>query len=184
MNALETINTPVGSYAPDFELPGIDKQVHHLRRYLESFRAVGVILMSNHCPYVKLYVERLKSIQTEFYKQGFTLIGVNGNDASQIPTESFENMKAFAADRKLNFPYLWDSTQDVTRSFGASKTPMAFLIDKDGILRYKGLIDDYPQDPLAVKRHFLKAAIASLIQGKEIFPKETEPVGTALVWRD
>ncbi|BAZ65498.1 hypothetical protein NIES4106_02370 [Fischerella sp. NIES-4106] len=34
MNQVETNNTPVGIYAPDFELPGIDEQVHHLSRYL------------------------------------------------------------------------------------------------------------------------------------------------------
>ena len=60
MNLVETIDTPVGSYAPDFEIPGIDDQVHHLRRYLEKFRAVGVISMCNHCPYVEWYIDRLK----------------------------------------------------------------------------------------------------------------------------
>ncbi|MCX7593791.1 MAG: thioredoxin family protein [Fischerella sp.] len=183
MNILETIDTPIGSYAPDFELPGIDEQVHHLSRYLEKFRAVGVIPMSNCCPYVKLYLERFKNIQAEFQEQGFTLIGLNGNDASQLPTESFENMKAFANLNQLNFPYLWDSTQDVTRSFGVSKTPMAFLIDKDGVVRYKGLIDDNPQNPLIVQRHYLKTAIASLLRGQKIYPTETQPVGSALVWR-
>ncbi|WP_026731644.1 thioredoxin family protein [Fischerella sp. PCC 9605] len=183
MNILETIDTPIGSYAPDFELPGIDEQVHHLSRYLEKFRAVGVIPMSNCCSYVKLYLERLKNIQAEFHEQGFTLIGLNGNDASQLPTESFENMKAFAKSNKLNFPYLWDSTQDVTRSFGVSKTPMAFLIDKDGVVRYKGLIDDNPQNPLTVRGHYLKTAIALLFKGQKIYPTETQPVGTALVWR-
>jgi peroxiredoxin len=184
MNVLEIIDTPVGNYAPDFELPGIDKQVHHLRRYLEKFRAVGVISMSNHCPYVKLYLHRLKNIQREFYKQGFTLIGVNGNDASQLAIESFENMKALAADWKLNFPYLWDPTQDVIRSFGARKTPTAFLIDSNGVLRYKGLIDDNPENPSGVKRHFFKTAIACLLRGQEIYPKQTEAAGTAIVWRN
>ena len=54
MTILETIDTPIGSYAPDFELPGIDNQVHHLSRYLEKFRSVCVISMCNHCPYVEI----------------------------------------------------------------------------------------------------------------------------------
>ncbi len=183
MNILETINTPIGSYAPDFELPGIDEQVHHLRRYLEKFRAVGVISMSNHCPYVKLYLERLKNIQAEFGEENFTLIGLNGNDATQVPVESFENMKAFATATKLNFPYLWDSTQDVTRSFGANITPMAFLIDRNGVVCYRGQIDDNPENPSAVREPYLRKAIASLLKGEEIYPKETQSVGTYLVWR-
>ncbi|MEA5569469.1 thioredoxin family protein [Calothrix sp. UHCC 0171] len=182
MKTLETIDTPIGSYAPDFELPGIDGQVHHLSRYLEKFRAIGVISMCNYCPYVGQYIERLKLIQEEFGSQEFTLIGMNGNDTNRDLMASFESMKAFAVERGLNFPYLWDSTQDVTRSFGASKTPTAFLIDQDGVVRYRGQIDDNPQNPAAVKVQYLRNAIASLFNHQEIEITETAAIGTPLVW--
>ncbi|BBD59883.1 hypothetical protein NIES2109_26740 [Nostoc sp. HK-01] len=184
MTILETIHTPVGGYAPDFELPGIDERVHHLRRYLEKYRAVGVVFMGNHCPYVNLYLEKLKKIQGEFAGSGFTLIGINGCDAIKYPTESFDNMKAFATHQRLNFPYLWDSTQDVTRSFGAIKTPMAFLIDSNGLVRYKGQIDSYPQAPSSLREDYLRNAIASWFKSQAINPQETEPVGTSLIWRN
>ena len=54
---METVGTTIGSYAPDFELPGIDNAVHHLARYLERSKAVGVVFMCNHCPYVRLYLQ-------------------------------------------------------------------------------------------------------------------------------
>ncbi|MBN3888235.1 MAG: thioredoxin family protein [Nostoc sp. JL31] len=184
MNLLETIDTPVGSYAPDFELPGIDGQVHHLRRYLEKFRAVGVISMCNHCPYVERYLGRLKNIQAEFAPKSFTLIGLNGSNVDYDTRSSFENMKAFARRHQLNFPYLWDSTQDVTGSFGATKTPTAFLIDTNGIVRYKGKIDNHPQERLSVGEDYLRSAIASLFKGEEITIPQTEPVGTTLIWRN
>lgn len=175
MTITDTIDTSVGSYAPDFELPGIDAQVHHLSRYLEKFRAVGVISMCNHCPYVGLYLQRLKNIQAEFIYQGFTLIGVNGSDAS------FDNMQAFAQATDLNFPYLWDPTQEVTRSFGSIKTPMAYLIDAHGVVRYKGQIDDNPQNSEAVQQDYLKRAITCLLAGQEIIPTETKPIGTPII---
>ncbi len=192
MTILETIDTPIGSYSPDFELPGVDERVHHLSRYLENLRSVCVISMCNYCPYVELYVSRLKSIQAEFSPRGFTLIGLNGSHANDndvkngedfSPGSNFENMKAFAQQHELNFPYLRDSTQDVTCSFGAIITPTAFLIDHHGILRYKGQIDDHPQDPLAEGTDYLRNAIAALFQGQEIQPVQTQPVGTPLVWR-
>lgn len=183
MTLLETINTPVGSYAPDFELPGTDNQVHHLGRYLKTFRSVCVISMCNHCPYVELYLDRLKSIQAEFAPGGFTLIGLNGSDVNHESGSNFDNMKAFAQRYELNFPYLWDSTQDVTHSFGAMTTPTAFLIDSDGILRYKGQIDDHPQEQSATGADYLRDAIASLFTLQTIQLPETEQVGTALVWR-
>ena len=184
MSLIEKIGTPVGSYAPDFELPGIDDQVHHLSRYLENRKGVGVIFLCNHCPYVLSYVDRLKQVQDQFQNQGFTLIGINASDAQQDPQESFENMKKFALDNQLNFPYLWDSTQDVAYSFGAEITPEAFLIDAVGVLRYRGRIDDNAQEPNAVQMLFLQKAIAALLSGEEVSPKLTRPIGSTLKWRN
>jgi peroxiredoxin len=184
MSVLKTMDTRTRKYAPDFELPGIDNQVHHLRRYLEKFRAVGVISMCNRCPYVELYIEKLKKLQTELGKQGFTLIGVNGNIAQNDPSESFDCMKAFARKYQLNFPYLWDSTQDVTRSFGATKTPTAFLIDKDGVVRYRGQVDSNAQEEDAAEKSYLKNAVTRLFNKEEILVTETEANGSSLVWRN
>ncbi len=183
MNILEIIDTTVGSYAPDFELPGIDEQVHHLSRYLDKFPAVGVVFMCNHCPSVKLYLNRLKNIQQEFVPRGFTLIGINSTNFQIRVRESFGNMKAFATEHELNFPYLWDSTQEVAGSFGVRTIPMAFLIDKNGVIRYKGQIDDSPHHPDSVSRHYFKNAISSMLRGDRIHLQETEPVGTSLIWR-
>jgi peroxiredoxin len=187
MNTLETIDTPIGSYAPDFELPGIDKHVHHLSRYLENLRLVCVVSMCNDCPYVKLYLDRLKNIQSEFAASGFTLIGLNaGCSSSGEDTNSginLEKMQAFAQHHELNFPYLWDTTQDVSRSFGTMTTPTAFLIDHDGIVRYKGQIDNHPEDPSASGGDYLRNAIACLFEGQEIRPAQTPQLGTPLVWR-
>lgn len=184
MSILETINTPVGSYAPDFELPGTDEQVHHLSRYLQKYQVVGVISMCNHCPYVRLYIDRLKKIQTEFTEVGLALMGINGSDANASPEESFEQMKAFANTHDLNFPYLWDPNQEVTRSLGAVKTPMAFVVNKNGVVCYKGKIDEHPENSITAKQNYLRNAIACVIEGKEICIPETEPVGSSLIWRN
>ncbi|MGB6297431.1 MAG: thioredoxin family protein [Rivularia sp. (in: cyanobacteria)] len=184
MSVLKMMDTRIEKYAPDFELPGIDSQVHHLRRYLEKFRAVGVISMCNRCPYVGLHIEKLKKLQTELGKDRFTLIGVNGNIANNDPSESFDSMKAFAREHQLNFPYLWDSTQDVTRSFGATKTPTAFLIDKDGVIRYRGQIDGNAREQDTAEKYYLKNAVNSLLNSEEISVTETEANGSSLVWRN
>jgi len=183
MTLLEQTGTPIGSYAPDFELPGIDNQVHHLSRYLEKFRAVGVVSISNDCPYVHLYLERLKNIQSEFGSQKFTLIGINATCAPQHSQECLDTMRSFAQSHQINFPYLWDSTQDVSRSFGADKTPTAFLIDAKGVVCYQGRIDDNPQHPEAVRLHDFKNAIAAHLAGKTINPTQTDALGTPLIWR-
>jgi peroxiredoxin len=173
------IQPPAVRYAPDFELRGIDTQIHHLARYLEKFRAVGVVFMSNNCDYVQSYIERLKTIQAELQERGFTLIGINAN---QNLDDSFEQMKNFTDRYKLNFPYLWDSTRDVTESFGAKTTPMAFLIDTEGCIRYQGAIDDNATEPAAVKQRYLSNAVSELLQGQPISIVATETIGCALRW--
>jgi len=184
MSLMEKLGTPVGSHAPDFELPGIDAQVHHLSRYRQQWRGIGVIFLCNDCPYVCCYLDRLKQIQAQFEPKGFTLVGINAKDASRYPQESFENMKKFAREKQLNFPYLWDSTQDVAHCFGAQKIPEAFVIDELGILRYSGQIDDNIEEPEAVQLPYLKNAIAALLAGKDISPKSTEAMGRPLEWRN
>ncbi|MBI4780587.1 MAG: thioredoxin family protein [Oscillatoriophycideae cyanobacterium NC_groundwater_1537_Pr4_S-0.65um_50_18] len=180
---METMSTSIGSYAPDFELPGTDHTVHHLTRYLEKFRAVGVVIICNHCPYVRLYVDRLQQIQADFQDQGFTLVAINGNDEQRYPEDGFEPMKAFAAEQQLNFPYLRDITQDVVRSFGAKHTPEVYLLDRLGIIRYQGAIDDNPQNPQAVERDYFRWAIEQLLEDKEISVNSTESVGCSVKWR-
>ncbi|MEB3295730.1 MAG: thioredoxin family protein [Synechococcales bacterium] len=175
--------TTIGSYAPDFELPGADGSVHHLARYLEQYKAVGVVFMCNHCPYVKLYLARLQQIQAEFAPQGFTLIGINPNDAVQFPEDSYDNMKTFAQTQGLTFPYLRDETQDVAHTFGAKKTPHVFLLNPQGILVYSGGIDDNAQDPTAVKNSTFRTAIAQVLAGEAITAAATEPVGCSVKWR-
>lgn len=180
---MEKTGTPIGRYAPDFELPGTDDAVHHLARYLEKWRAIGVVFMCNHCPYVRLYLERLKTLQAEFAAQGFTLIGINSNDATQFPEDGFEQMKAFAAEHRLNFPYLRDVTQDVARGFAAEKTPEVFLLDQAGIIRYNGRIDDNAQDPASVQTQDLREAIAQVLKGESVSQSDTEAIGCSLKWR-
>ncbi len=190
---METMSIPIGSYAPDFELPGTDRSVHHLTRYLEKFRAVGVVIMSNHCPYVQLYLDRLKQIQADFQAQGFTLVAINGSDVNSSDVnssdeqshseEGFESMKTFAAEHQLNFPYLRDMTQDVVRSFGAAHTPEVYLLDRLGIIRYRGAIDDNPQNPQGVQRDYFRQAIVRLLLEQEIIVKSTNSIGCSVKWR-
>ncbi len=170
-------------YAPDFELPGIDQQVHHLTKYLEKFRAVGVVFLSDRCPYVQMYLKRLDQIQTEFKERGFTLIGINANDTSHSPENSLEQMKIFATEHQIVFPYIKDTAQDVARCFKAQSTPEVFVVDKNYEVCYRGAIDDSPESSDSVKKAYLRDSIAALLGGREIEPVKTEVVGTEIEWR-
>jgi peroxiredoxin len=93
-------------------------------------------------------------------------------------------MKLFAANNQLNFPYIRDVAQDVAESFGASKTPEVFLLDQDGRLRYKGLIDDNADDAAAVGVSYLRSAIDQLLKSEPVEPSSTEAMGCSIKWRE
>ncbi|MDJ0650178.1 MAG: thioredoxin family protein [Xenococcaceae cyanobacterium MO_188.B19] len=167
----------VGDYAPDFELPGTDKQVYHLGRYLEQYNAIAVIFITNQCPVVNKYLDTIKQIQADFNSQGFSFIGINsGNN----PQESLESMQLFAQKNNLSFPYLKDPTQDVAKTFGIKVTPEVFLLDNKSVIRYAGSIDDRDTD--VVTKSYLRDSITSLLSGQEIVLTYNEPTGTPIQW--
>ncbi len=178
----QTQTSPVGHYAPDFELPSVDGDVYHLTRCRQAYQALGIVFLSDDCPVVQAYVGRLKQLQADFAPQGFTLIGINANDAAQSPEDSFDGMKGFALEYQLTFPYLRDPSQDVARSFRAERTPQAFLLDQEGIVRYCGALDDNPTAE-AVRVAYLREAIAQLLAGTPITTPFTAAVGSPLKWR-
>ncbi len=180
---METLNSPVNSYAPDFELPGIDEQVYHLGKYLENYRAVAVVFIGNSCPYVNSCLDRLKQIQDKFSEAGFSIIAINSNDNGGTLEDSFESMKSFAEQKNLNFPYLRDPTQDVAKSFKATVTPEVFLLDRSAIIKYRGQIDDSVNSASSVNNAYLENSIQALLDGQEIMPSFTEAIGSSINWR-
>lgn len=172
----------INAYAPDFELPSVTGEVIHLAPYLETHSAVVVVFMCNHCPYVKAYLERLMAIQTDYQAQGVTLVGINANDDRKYPEDSFEKMKTYAQEWGLNFPYLRDRTQDVAQAFGANCTPEPFVLDKQGILRYRGQIDDNYSDRAAVTSNDLRDAIDCVIQDKSVTKPMSNAIGCSVKW--
>ncbi len=177
---MEKNQTQIGNYAPDFELKGIDEKVHHLASYLKTFQGIAVVFMKNSCPYVDLYINRLKKIQETWSDQGFTLIGINSEPAKSGYGEYFEEMKQFGKSKNLNFPYLRDTNQDVGNCFKVTVTPEVFLIDNQGIIRYQGRIDDCAEMEEKVENNYLEKNIAALLQGKSIKPEFIKAVGTPI----
>lgn len=177
-----SVAPPVGRYAPDFELPDSDGTVHHLFRYLETWQAVVVVMLSSQCPGIETCVRELNALQTEFSPQGITVVGISANDDKQVPEDSYDRMKAFADAYHLQFPYLRDVTQDVARTFGAESIPQAFLVDADWKVRYAGAVCSLPHESDTVIP-YLREAIAQLLAGEPITVPSTPTTGCPIKWR-
>jgi len=178
-----TSTLKIGSKIPEFNLKGVDGKEYNLDSFKDR-KALIIIFSCNHCPYVRAYEERIKSIQKEYMDKNIQVAAINSNDDLKYAEDSYEEMMKRAKEREFNFPYLRDEDQAVAAAFDASHTPEIFLFDEERKLRYHGKIDDNWQFPEKVKNYYLKNALDELLRGKEISIPETFSIGCTIKWKD
>lgn len=142
-----------------------------------------VVFSCNACPFVKAWEDRMVGLGNEFQKKGVGVIAINSNDPKRVEEDSFDMMKKRYQEKNYEFPYVMDTTSDVARKFGASRTPEAFLFNAKNELVYHGAIDDNWENAKEVDQQFLKEALTALLAGKDIKLKKTRAVGCSIKFR-
>ncbi|HEY4009121.1 MAG TPA: thioredoxin family protein, partial [Acidobacteriaceae bacterium] len=100
-----------------------------------------VMFLCPHCPYVKHVEQEIANIARD-YAPTVAFCAIMSNDVSSYPDDSPDNMRAQAQRLGWRFPYLYDETQEVARSYSAACTPDLFLFNGAMELVYRGQIDD------------------------------------------
>ena len=175
----------LGSEAPAFSLPGVDGKTYTLNDF-EDRKALVVIFMCNHCPYVKAVQKRINDLAMAYGSKGAAVVGINSNDAERYPADSFEAMQEEAKVNRYVFPYLYDESQQVAKAYGAVCTPDPYVYEKtEGgfILRYHGRIDDNWKEPGKVTRRDLAMAVEGILKGTEVSPEQTPAMGCSIKWK-
>ena len=176
------VKLKAGDSAPDFELLGIDDKTHKLSDY-GNYEGTLVIFMCNHCPYVKAKFDAFNELYEKFSDK-IAIVGINSNDSTDYPEDSFENMKKTAQEKGMKFDYLVDETQEVAKRYGAMCTPDPFLFNKDGKLVFHGRIDNAmkPEDTATEKTMILN--IEKLLSNQKI-EKDFDPsIGCSIKWKE
>jgi peroxiredoxin len=169
----------IGDTATDFNLKGTDGQQHSLAE-IKNAKGYIVIFTCNHCPYSKLYEDRIIALQTKYQEKGYPVIAINPNDPKANADDSFDKMIVRAKEKGFNFWYLFDDGQKIFPQYGATKTPHVFLLDQNKVVKYIGAIDDNARDENSVEERFLENAIEALDTGKEINPTTTKAIGCSI----
>ena len=175
------ISLKTGDSAPEFNLKGIDDNMHSLNDY--SKKGLLVIFMCNHCPFVKAKIDAIKELQDKF-KDNISIVGINSNDSVKYPDDDFDSMKAVAKEKGLEIDYLVDETQEIAKKYGAVCTPDPFLFDSDKKLIFHGRIDDAMSPEAEVGEKVMINNIQKFLEGQKI-EKDFDPsIGCSIKWKE
>lgn len=169
----------------NFSLKNVDGKIVSLSDYPEA-KGFIIIFTCNHCPFAKLYPDRLNKLNDTYKKQGIPLIAISSMDTISYEEDSYIQMIQKAKKENFQFPYLYDADQSIAKLFGAQKTPHAFVIwrnDNHFEIKYSGAIDDNGMHPKQVKNEYIRLAVDELLQGKSVAINETFTIGCQIYFR-
>lgn len=163
----------IGDKAPGWtDLPGVDGK-RHASTQLEDKKAVVVVFTCNSCPYAVDVEDRLIELEKNYRPRGVSVVAVNVN---KVKEDLMPAMKEKATEKKFQFAYLFDESQQIAKDFGAKYTPEFFVIDGKGQIAYMGSMDDSP-DGKKVEKRYVADALDAVLDGKKPAVSETVPIG-------
>jgi len=171
-----------GDDAKTFTLENVDGNSVSLSDYLDQ-KGVILIFTCNPCPFAKAYEQRIIKLHNNYAENGFPVVAINPNDVDISPDDTMEKMKARADAKDYPFVYLKDETQEIYKTYGATKTPHVFLLQNSGgkfKVVYVGAIDDNAMEEASVKNKYVDDAIAALVSGSKPDPATTRAIGCTI----
>lgn len=161
----------INQSAPDFELPDLDGNLHRLSDY--RGRIVIVNFWSCECPHSERTDKAIMAMLMQWCDVVMLSIASNRS-------ENVEALKTAAEARRLP-TVLLDANCLVADLFEAQTTPHVFVIDREGILRYRGSVDDFTFRNRIPTRFYLDLAVESLLNGQLPALVESPAYGCAIV---
>jgi peroxiredoxin len=174
---------PLGTTAPDFKLSDTNGKIVSLAEFKDQ-AALLVVFICNHCPYVIHMRGGLAQLARDYTPKSVGIVGINSNDVKNHPADSHARMKDEVKSAGYIFPYLYDETQAVAKSYRAACTPDLFLFDRGRRLVYRGQFDaSRPGNGLPVTGKDLRAALDAVLAGKPASELQVASIGCNIKWK-
>jgi peroxiredoxin len=175
---------PLGTPAPDFSLPEPATGRTVSRSDFDDAPVLVVVVLSNHCPFVKHIAAGLADFAREYRRRGVAVVGINGNDVDRYPDDAPARMKMEVEKRGYEFPYLFDEGQEVVKALHAACTPDFFVFDGRRELVYRGQFDaSRPSLDVPVTGADLRAACDAVLEGGMPDDDQIPSVGCNIKWK-
>ncbi|MFH6963118.1 thioredoxin family protein [Flavobacterium plurextorum] len=175
---------PLGTIAPNFYLKDTNSNNEYSFEDLKGSKGTLVIFMCNHCPFVLHVIKEIVMIANDYRVQGLGVIAISSNDIEKYPEDSPEMMTEFAFKNKIDFPYLFDETQEIAKAYNAACTPDFYLFDSQDRLFYRGQLDDSrPGNGIPLSGSDLRSAIDALIYNRTLNAIQKPSIGCNIKWK-
>jgi len=175
---------PLNTKAPDFSLLDTLSGKTLSLNELKSSIATVIMFICNHCPYVLHIQKELILLCKKYQSKGVRFIAISSNDAEHYPEDGPNKMKEMAEKKQYPFPYLYDPTQTVAKSYHAACTPDFYVFDKELLCVYRGRFDESsPGNPFPVTGKDLAQALDDLLAGKPVNPDQKPSMGCNIKWK-
>src|SRR5262245_50729557 len=186
--AAEAGPAQLGAPAPEFTLQDLDgKSVS-----LSQFRGKVVVLewFNPGCPFVRAShtVGSLKGLADKYAGDGVVWLAINSGGAGKQGAGVEANREG-VTQFGLHHPVLIDDTGKVGQLYGAERTPHMFVVNPEGVLVYRGAIDNSPdgegQSPEGGKLvNYVDGAIGAIRSGAKVSPDETKAYGCTVKYQN
>ncbi|MGB3590852.1 MAG: thioredoxin family protein [Nonlabens sp.] len=175
---------PLGTSLPPFNL--LDSVSGNMISYtdFEFSKGLVVLFICNHCPFVHHVNQELVRLYNDYRILGFEFVAISSNDVVSYPQDGLYEMRERARIEGYNFPYLYDESQEVARSFQAACTPDFYLFNNLNLLVYRGQLDDSrPGNGIPVSGRSLREAMDAILNNRTISSHQKPSVGCGIKWK-
>jgi peroxiredoxin len=174
----------LGTEAPDFTLPDVASGGVVRRSDFDGRRALLVMFICRHCPYVRHVRKGLAELGRDFRDRDVGIVAISANDPAAHPEDAPPSLAEEAREAGYTFPYLFDETQEVATAYTAACTPDFFLFDADRKLAYRGQFDSSrPGNDAPVTGKDLRAAMDAVLADRPVPQDQRPSVGCTIKWR-
>jgi len=175
---------PLGTIAPNFKLKDTNSNNEYSFEDLKGSKGTLVMFICNHCPFVLHVIREIVMIANDYRVQGIGVVAISSNDIEKYPQDAPELMTEFAFENKIDFPYLFDESQEVAKAYDAACTPDFYLFDNQNKLFYRGQLDDSrPGNGIPLSGSDLRSAIDALIYNRSLNEIQKPSIGCNIKWK-
>ena len=104
-----------GDKASDFSLVNVNGKKVSLSDYKDA-KGFIIVFTCNHCPYAKMYEQRIIDLHNKYAGQGYPIIAINPNDPNEVPEDGMKQMKKLAKKKGADYvAAIDDNAKDATK---------------------------------------------------------------------